>query len=162
MRSQNNCECIFVHLFLLISRATSMAAASRRLRLPFQADSTFHAVYIPTFKVSSIGGSGARTPLFPNRVRTCARGGDPLIHVLPPLIGTLTSPEVSRLALCPPLSVRSASVAKSSCHCGTSTLSVSEISLAQQCPLISLTWLLLYPAGFLDISGCIFPQRNMQ
>ena len=71
-------------------------------------------------------------------------------------------PRVLALASCPPLSIRVASIAKSSCHYRTSTRISSKLFLSRRCPLISFIWLLLQPASFLDIPGCCFPQRNMQ
>ena len=126
---------------------------------PLQADGTFRVVYIPTFRVSSVGNSIARAPLFPNLGRTW--GGSSMFHILPPLLRSLTSIKLSCLASCPPISVRFVSVAKYSHRCGTSNWSGSKIFLAQRCPLISLIWLLLYHVGFLDIPGCCFQQRNV-
>ena len=70
------------------------------------------------------GQWSARPPLFPNPGSTWGGYYDPYSAPYPWYPKT---PSSSCLASCPPLRFRSASVAKSSCHCGTSTWSGSEL-----------------------------------
>ena len=84
------------------------------------------------------------------------------IHILLPFLGTLNRPPVLALPRVLPSGSDLHLSPKPSCHCETSTPSGSELFLAQRCPLISLIWLLLYPAGFLDVPGYYFTHRNMQ
>ena len=109
------------------------------------------------FKVS--GAVERAPPLFPNPGSTW--GGGPTIHILPPILGTLKLPQVlalpralpsgSDLRLLPNLPVTAELV-----------LGPAQSFSAQRCPLISLIWLISYPAGFLGVPGCCFPQRNVQ
>ena len=117
-------------------------------------------MYIPTLRVSSIGGSEARAPLFLNTVRiTGGESYDP--YSAPPIVGTLNLPELS------PRVVSSTQV--QICVCCQIFLSLqncyskrSKLILPHCCPLVALIWLLLYPVGFFAVPSCCFPQRNME
>ena len=138
----------------------SLAAASRRRCLPF-----FGRWYIPRgvhtylkgFKYS--GQWGARPPF--SQSWEDLGWGNPTIHIPPPILGTLN---LSRILASPRVLCSSSDLRLSPNLPVTAELYLvrSELISPQRCPLIALIWLLLYPAGYLDVPSCCFPQRNMQ